>query len=103
PSRRPPSRSKRDWSSDVCSSDLAVPSMFLDELPQEGIEHLDLSSSMASRARIMEDWRGGSAAADEGWIDAGVVLRPRKKEADTTDRKSVVEGKGGLPGRRGVD
>src|SRR5207237_3682077 len=52
----------------------AVPSMFLDELPQEGIEHLDLSSSMASRTRTMEECRGGTAAADEAWRGGGVAL-----------------------------
>jgi DNA helicase-2/ATP-dependent DNA helicase PcrA len=48
----------------------AVPSMFLNELPAEGVEHVDLSGSGGS-ARAMSAWRGGSPAAEEGWSDAG--------------------------------
>ncbi|HEV3256037.1 MAG TPA: UvrD-helicase domain-containing protein, partial [Gemmataceae bacterium] len=50
----------------------AVPSMFLDELPAEGVEGIDLSASAGGSARAMNEWRGGSLAADEGWADAGV-------------------------------
>jgi DNA helicase-2/ATP-dependent DNA helicase PcrA len=53
----------------------AVPSMFLYELPREGIEEQDLSSSTENRNRIMNDWRGGSPAAAAGWIDAGFLLQ----------------------------
>src|SRR5205814_495326 len=49
----------------------AVPSMFLDELPQERIEHLDLSAAAAGTRQAMDAWRTGSPAADQGWIDAG--------------------------------
>ena len=49
-----------------------VPSMFLHELPEDGFQALDLSGG--SHAAI-EYWRGGGAAAREGWTEAG--LRPR--------------------------
>jgi len=51
----------------------AVPSMFLEELPSEGTEHIDLAP-VAAQAH--NDWRGGSAAADQGWYDAG-LYRPK--------------------------
>lgn len=50
----------------------AVPSMFLEELPAEGVEHVDLAASAGGSARAIEDWRGGSTAARAGWEDAGV-------------------------------
>src|SRR5262249_50598417 len=61
----------------------AIPSMFLEELPADGIEHSDLSGSGGGTARAMDEWRGGGAAAEQGWVDAGVV--PRKKEAAAGD------------------
>ena len=57
----------------------AVPSMFLDELPQEAVEAIDLSASAGGTARAIEDWRGGSPAADAAWRDAGV--EPRRRES----------------------
>jgi DNA helicase-2/ATP-dependent DNA helicase PcrA len=49
----------------------AVPSMFLDELPQGGIEPIDLSASAAGTARAMEAWRGATTGASAGWYDTG--------------------------------
>jgi DNA helicase-2/ATP-dependent DNA helicase PcrA len=51
----------------------AVPSMFLDELPEDAIEAEDLS---ALGTRATDLWRGGGPAAEAGWADAGVVVRP---------------------------
>src|SRR5207245_11373033 len=53
----------------------AVPSMFLDELPAEGIEAIDLSLSSAGRARAIDEWRDGGPAAHKGWEEAGITLR----------------------------
>ena len=54
----------------------AVPSVFLGELPQEGIEHLDFSGHTSSQQQVMDEWRsGGGRSAESGWRDAGV--RPR--------------------------
>ncbi len=53
-----------------------VESMFFRELPEEAIEHIDLSSGGRGPAAF-EDWRGGGgAAAEQGWHDAGVRPRP---------------------------
>ncbi len=60
----------------------AVPSMFLDELPAEGVETIDLSASGGGSAAAMEEWRGGSKAAAQGWADAGV----RRSRADPAAR-----------------
>jgi DNA helicase-2/ATP-dependent DNA helicase PcrA len=57
----------------------AVPSMFLDELPPDGVEVIDLSASAAGTARAMHEWRGGSKAAEPGWADAGIT--PRRQAA----------------------
>jgi DNA helicase-2/ATP-dependent DNA helicase PcrA len=56
----------------------AVPSMFLDELGEEGMEAVDLSASAGGSMRAMDEWRSGSRAADQGWVDAGV--KPRSTE-----------------------
>jgi DNA helicase-2/ATP-dependent DNA helicase PcrA len=52
-----------------------VPSMFLDELPADGIEAIDLSASAGGSARAINEWRGGGRAADPGWADAGITPR----------------------------
>jgi DNA helicase-2/ATP-dependent DNA helicase PcrA len=52
----------------------AVPSMFLDELPEDAIETQDLS---AHGSRAMDDWRSGGRAAEQGWADAGIIARPQ--------------------------
>jgi superfamily I DNA/RNA helicase len=75
----------------------AVPSMFLDELPADAIEALDLSASAAGSHRAMTAWRGGGKAAEEGWKDAGIVLKPKSKpgkgEASSgEDTSGYVEG-----------
>jgi DNA helicase-2/ATP-dependent DNA helicase PcrA len=58
----------------------AIPSMFIDELPQKEIETMDLSASVAGSLAAMTAWReGGAAAAEQGWADAG-VKPPRKAE-----------------------
>jgi DNA helicase-2/ATP-dependent DNA helicase PcrA len=67
----------------------AVPSMFLDELGEEGIQSLDLSSSAAGRARAIEAWRGGSAAAEQGWAEAGISPRPKEGSPRAQDKTSA--------------
>jgi DNA helicase-2/ATP-dependent DNA helicase PcrA len=54
----------------------AVPSMFLDELPDDAIQRVDLSASAGGTMAAIEHWRGGSAAAAQGWTDAGIQVRP---------------------------
>jgi DNA helicase-2/ATP-dependent DNA helicase PcrA len=52
-----------------------VPSMFLGELP-EGVQGLDLTPGLLSQPTF-EQWRSGSAAAEEGWTAAGVRPKPK--------------------------
>ncbi len=49
----------------------AIPSGFLDELPKDATERIDLSA-LASRGQAAQHWRGGSPAAETGWEEAGV-------------------------------
>jgi DNA helicase-2/ATP-dependent DNA helicase PcrA len=54
----------------------AVPSMFLEELPHDGVvEAVDLCHHSGG-AQAPDFWRGGSAAAASGWHDAGYAPRP---------------------------
>jgi DNA helicase II / ATP-dependent DNA helicase PcrA len=75
----------------------AVPSLFLDELPEHGTETLDLSASGAGSRRAMEEWRSGSRAAEQGWADAGVRARPKADvpvavPASANNGQTYVEG-----------
>ena len=75
----------------------AMPSMFLDELPAEGVDDEDLSSSTANRAKMMNDWRSSNPAADPGWIDAGILLEDAKsKGKDKGDSNAPIYREGML-------
>ncbi len=50
----------------------AVASMFLDELPAEEVQAVEVSASAGNAA--LEAWRGGSPASAAGWRDAGIPL-----------------------------
>src|SRR5262249_26480622 len=50
----------------------AVPSMFLEELPPEGIEHIDQAARPMGVSLGAEHWRSGGKAAEAGWADAGI-------------------------------
>jgi DNA helicase II / ATP-dependent DNA helicase PcrA len=69
----------------------AVPSMFIEELPREGIQTIDLSASAGGTPPAIEQWRGGGDAAQQGWSDAGV----RAKPAPIPQRTPATEGAGG--------
>jgi DNA helicase-2/ATP-dependent DNA helicase PcrA len=47
----------------------AIASTFLSELPTEGVQTIDLAEV---QQRAMDEWRGGSPAAEEAWHDSGV-------------------------------
>jgi DNA helicase-2/ATP-dependent DNA helicase PcrA len=47
-----------------------VPSVFLSELPEQGVQTID---SSGAGGRAAHDWRGGGGAAAQGWADAGVT------------------------------
>ena len=69
----------------------AEPSMFLDELGEEGVATLDLSSSAAGRSRAVDAWGSGSKAAEEGWTDAGIASLPAKESARTRDQTPAAD------------
>lgn len=54
----------------------AVPSMFLDELPTEAVQLLDLSASAGGTLSAIEHWRSGNSASAGGWSEAGVRSKP---------------------------
>src|SRR5699024_12222462 len=96
--RRRHTRSKRDWSSDVCSSDLVY----------SGADpaHQDLSVALALSQHILEGsggaWRmqgGGFAGTIQAFVPAACLGRYR---AAMEDRKSVVEGRRGGQGGGGA-
>jgi DNA helicase-2/ATP-dependent DNA helicase PcrA len=60
----------------------AVPSMFLEELPPDAVEGVDLSASGAMRAQGIDAWRSGGTAAQAGWAEAGIAP---KASADAGD------------------
>ncbi|HEY7328432.1 MAG TPA: UvrD-helicase domain-containing protein [Gemmataceae bacterium] len=71
-----------------------VESMFFRELPTEAIEHIDSTGGYGAPAAF-EQWRGGGAAAEQGWHDAGVRPRPASTAPRTPangDEKGFVEG-----------
>ena len=49
----------------------AIPSEFLRELPDESIDHVDMSRH-AGRSPAHDAWRGGSSNADSAWDDTGI-------------------------------
>jgi DNA helicase-2/ATP-dependent DNA helicase PcrA len=54
----------------------AVPSMFLEELPADAIQSLDLSLNAIRAQDATQLWRTGGTAAQQGWTDAGVRSLP---------------------------
>jgi DNA helicase-2/ATP-dependent DNA helicase PcrA len=71
----------------------AVPSMFLDELPHNAdtVESIDLSHHCGG-AQSPDYWRGGSAAADVGWHDAGYSPRsPARPDENGYAVGAIVE------------
>jgi DNA helicase-2/ATP-dependent DNA helicase PcrA len=73
----------------------AIPSMFLEELPTEEVRDEDLSPSSAERDKVLNAWREGSAAANPGWIEAGIAPAKtgsgKKAEGDNYAVDMIVE------------
>jgi DNA helicase-2/ATP-dependent DNA helicase PcrA len=69
----------------------AVPSMFLSELPGDQVEHADHSASGSAQA--IPTWRSGPPASAEGWLEAGIPLRPsRGQRGRGSEGGQFVEG-----------
>lgn len=70
----------------------AVPSMFLEELPEEVQAH-DLSASGSGGIHAMNVWRaGGSPAAKEGWKATGIHTIPEPVPPDGDHPATYAEG-----------
>jgi DNA helicase-2/ATP-dependent DNA helicase PcrA len=61
-----------------------VPSMFLEELPPEHIEPIDLSSSGGNYRGAANSWRDSTAKASQGWYDTGFAMTSTKRKEETT-------------------
>lgn len=61
----------------------AIPSEFLRELPEDGVEHSDLSRH-AGRSPAHDTWRGGNKQMDDEWHDTGVPASGPMVGATTT-------------------
>lgn len=71
----------------------AVPSMFLDELPTDATESIDLSASAAGTGRALDEWRSGGPASRQGWADAGITPgSPGDAAVATVDGQRFSEG-----------
>ncbi|MBI3407148.1 MAG: UvrD-helicase domain-containing protein [Planctomycetes bacterium] len=75
----------------------AVPSMFLGELPEDGVETIDLSASGAGASRTMDFWRNGLERTRKSWYDTGIPLTPARTQtkavvADAVPSRKYTEG-----------
>jgi DNA helicase-2/ATP-dependent DNA helicase PcrA len=60
-----------------------VPSMFLEELPREGIEEIDLSSNATRKSGAAHRLRESAATASKGWYDTGFAQTSTKTSTET--------------------
>jgi len=77
----------------------AVPSMFLEELPADGIRSLDLSLNSVRAQDATQLWRTGGPAAQQGWTDAGVRPLPPPVAPHTPTPLPKLGERGGGEGR----
>jgi DNA helicase-2/ATP-dependent DNA helicase PcrA len=59
---------------------LAIPSRFLFELPDDGVECIDKSEE-AGHLAAFEKWRSGGEVANDAWSETGIVAKPTPSEA----------------------
>src|SRR5699024_11967156 len=98
-------RSKRDWSSDVCSSDLSggVTDVTAVAMAQNGgtVRNI-LNTAQAVQTRWVLTLSPGDYLYDAGtvswWLERLRADTPRAAFAKQADRKSVVEGRRGERG-----
>jgi DNA helicase-2/ATP-dependent DNA helicase PcrA len=65
----------------------AIASQFLDQLPTESIERVDLSEN---REHVMNEWRSGSPTAEESWRETG-INHQQSRIAPESGRKGDTE------------
>ena len=69
----------------------AVPSMFLEELPPEHIEPIDLSTSGGNYSGAANSWRESTAKASQGWYDTGFAKTSTKKKDESFSVEEATE------------
>ncbi len=74
-----------------------VPSMFLEELPHEGVVEEDLSEEGFNRKKLADSFRGGNGPAAEGWREAGFTIQPASTLQSPSSKKPSI--KNSLPGK----
>src|SRR5699024_11510708 len=100
-SRRRHTRSKRDWSSDVCSSDLE--GLLLDgadRLPDvvDGVVHRDDHGHSDGHANSLRLWGADSVGDDAELRDLSALAMKPVKASRSEERRVGEEGSGGCGG-----
>src|SRR5437868_15246584 len=86
-SRRRHTRSKRDWSSDVCSSDLSSPSMCIEALtPGLYRMHIEGEEGRDGKTKYEEIGRASCRERVEIAVGAGSVKKKKEKIRKTTQK-----------------
>jgi len=76
----------------------ASPPSRWDELPEDGVEHVDLSASAGGTVRAMEAWRGATAAGRRSAVSASTSpRRTRWPTPPARSRPSMCSGSLGRP------
>src|SRR5262245_38792638 len=69
-------------------SNYAIPSSFLNELPRDGVEHIDTSMSRNVARSAADEWRAKVGPAARDWADTGA--RPYLPPKKSTDLKPTI-------------
>ncbi len=64
-----------------------IPSMFLEEMPADAVQFQESGGGPSA----IQEWRSGSAAAEQGWADAGVPARPASANDDDYTEGMLVQ------------
>src|SRR5699024_12030097 len=97
-SRRRHTRSKRDWSSDVCSSDLVI------QWPAAAAKNLPPTAVTGEDMRFFDNAAHAPACEHRhGYVVGDVEGHRGVPTTAAQDRKSVVQGKRGVQERWGIE
>jgi len=66
-----------------------IPSMFLEELPEDDIEPIDVSSSAGNFSGAANTWRANTTQATQGWYDTGFSKTSTKTKAEPAVSEGV--------------
>jgi DNA helicase-2/ATP-dependent DNA helicase PcrA len=65
--------------------------MFLDELPEDGTEWVDLSASGAGSTKALDAWRSTTTTASQGWYDTGFAGKAKAASSDDATPRGGYE------------